>query len=92
MVIFASCWVRFTDCHGYSISVAADAEEELLDINSREFVSGMNNTTTSTTCKKTPMKTSTTTRSTVSCPEILLLWLLRIVVIVCMIFRDWREL
>jgi hypothetical protein len=84
-------WI--TDRHGYSISVAADAEEESLDINSREFVFMTNNTPTSTTTRKRAlMKTSTTTKSTASCPEILLLWMLRMVAVMCMTFRDWREL
>jgi hypothetical protein len=84
--------LQFTDCPNYSISVAADAEEELLDTNNREFAYGMNNKPTPTTFKKTLMKTLMALRSTVSGLEILLLWMLRMVVIVCMTFRDWRGL
>jgi hypothetical protein len=64
---------QFTDCPNYSISVAADAEEELLDTNNREFVFGMNNKSIPTTSKKTLTKTSMALRSTASGLEILLL-------------------
>jgi len=74
------------------MSVVADAEEELFDTNNREFACGMNNKPTQTTHKKILMKTSMALRSTVSCLEILLLWMLRMVVIVCMISRDWKGL
>jgi hypothetical protein len=81
-----------TDCYGCSISVVADAEEELFDTNNRESVCGMNNTLISTTCTRTLMKISMISRSTVSCPEILLLSTLRTELIVCMTFRGWRGL
>lgn len=82
----------FTDCPNYSISVAADAEEELLDTSNRESACGMNNKPTLTTSKKTLTKMLMALRPTEYGLEILLLWMLRTVVIACMTFRDWRGL
>jgi len=75
-----------------STFVAADAEEEPSDINNSESARGMNNKPTSTTTETTRRKRLMTSKPTVFCTEVPLLWTPRMVIIVCITFRGWRGL